>query len=723
MDKYEFNIKVEQIKKMVNKGDYETAMKIADTIDWRRVRNANLLSMIAQVYEKNSEFQEAKEILLLAFERAPVSKRLLFKLTELALKTEDIREAEDYYREFCEIAADDPRQHLLRYMILKVKKAPADQLVNTLERYTSTELDEKWMYELAELYRAAGREEDCVRTCDRIMLMFGIGKYVDKAMELKLRYAPLTNYQMDLVENRDKYEAKLRAVEQKYGSSSDDSEMYADEQAAADQSEDEEYELASERLLAEREASERAAQQAAREMAVTEFSDEEPSYSEPVYSEPVYSGQAIPDPAISDPTDEELEASIHQAEIEDALAEELSRISVEDYKQPERPLERTKVLNDIRSVLPGAEHAVTTENPRFSDESRSSDDSRFSEHPVYSSAPQMQPSETWPAGQETAAQEPAYQAEAHQPTVQEPMMQEPEEELMPIRNHLMIEARTPEKGLEMAVESLRKIHRETGTKNPVIKITGSKLSRRGIAKSADKLMGKDLIIEEAGDLSETDLNELCELIKYDESGMIVVLVDNPKQMEDLHRFNPELAQLFECIGVQSNASLATSSTVSSTPVTPAPAAPTSASSASVSPSPASSAASSAAALEPAATAVFPASSEKPAAPSQGMKAQKAARQMSPDEEMDLDEFAEYACRYAEEIDCSISGKSMLALYERIEIMEEDGIPLTRANAEELIEEAADRAEKPSLGRRITGIFSSKYDKNGLLILREEHFIG
>ena len=158
MDKYEFNIKVEQIKKVVNKGDYETAMKIADTIDWRRVRNANLLSMIAQVYEKNSEYQEAKEILLLAFERAPVGKRLLYKLAELAIKGGDIREAEDYYREFCEMAADDPRQHLLRYMILKAKKAPADQLLQALERYTSTELDEKWMYELAELYRLlAGR--------------------------------------------------------------------------------------------------------------------------------------------------------------------------------------------------------------------------------------------------------------------------------------------------------------------------------------------------------------------------------------------------------------------------------------------------------------------------------------------------------------------------------------------------------------------------------------
>ena len=152
MDKYEFNIKVEQIKKLVNKSDYETAMKIADTIDWRRVRNVNILSMVAGIYEKNGEFQEAKDILLLAFERAPIGKRLLYKLADLALKEGNVEEAEDYYKEFCNLAADDPRQYILRYMILKAKGAPVEQLIHTLEQYCNAELDEKWMYELAELY-------------------------------------------------------------------------------------------------------------------------------------------------------------------------------------------------------------------------------------------------------------------------------------------------------------------------------------------------------------------------------------------------------------------------------------------------------------------------------------------------------------------------------------------------------------------------------------------
>ena len=172
MDKYEFNLRIDQIKKKIASEDFETAMKIADTIDWRRVRNINILSMVSGVYEKNGEYQEAKDILLLAFERAPMGKRLLYKLAELAIKEGSPDEAEDYYREFCELAPEDPRQYILRYLILGAKGAPVEQLIHTLEQYCNVELDEKWLYELAELYNAAHMEQLCVMTCDKIMLMF-----------------------------------------------------------------------------------------------------------------------------------------------------------------------------------------------------------------------------------------------------------------------------------------------------------------------------------------------------------------------------------------------------------------------------------------------------------------------------------------------------------------------------------------------------------------------
>ena len=223
MDKYEFNLKVDQIRKMVNKGDYGTAKRIADGIDWNKVRsNANLLSMISQVYEKNRDYRNAKDILLMAYERAPIGKRLLYKLTELAIKEESVEEAEDYYREFCDLAGDDPRQYLLRYKLLKQKDAPKEQMIHALESYTAEELDEKWLYELALLYHENGDEGRCISTCDRLTLMFGLGKYVDKAIELKMKHAPLSKYQRDLVDNREAYEEKLRMVERSFQDDEDE---------------------------------------------------------------------------------------------------------------------------------------------------------------------------------------------------------------------------------------------------------------------------------------------------------------------------------------------------------------------------------------------------------------------------------------------------------------------------------------------------------------------
>lgn len=603
MDKYEFNIKVEQIKKLVNKGDFETSMKIADTIDWRRVRNANLLSMIGEVYEKNEEYQEAKEILLLAFERAPIGKRLLSKLVELALKEGSIQEAEDYYREFCDMAPEDSRQHLLRYMILKAKKAPAEQLVHSLEQYTHSELDEKWLYELAELYHQAGQEADCVKICDKIMLMFGLGKYVDKAMELKLQYAPLTSYQMDLVENRDKYEEKLRAVASEYGN-------------GAEEEVEEDYE-------------------------------EEP--------EP----QTI---------DEELVVSFHEAEAEEQLARELSKISVEEAIEDD-PSQHTKILGNIKDIA-----SVSTAEPvieEFEDEEDISE-----EEP-----------------EEEVAEE-----------IEEPVIEEMEEEPGQMLTHFVIESRTPEQGLELGVETLKKLRMETDHNNPVMKITGSKLSKKGILNVADRLAGKDLIIEEAGDLDEDAVEDLKNLMAEDDTGMVVVLIDNPRQIENMHHDNPDFMQMFELIGVAKAPEPDVAEALEKQVAAQVKIAKEQLASVEEAPQ------------------AIPVTSDPQVAAARPAQA-PAVPDREDEEEMDLDEFAEYACKYASEIDCSITGKSMLALYERIEIMEEDGIPLTKSNAEELIEEAADKAEKPSIGKLITGVFSSKYDKEGLLILREEHFIG
>lgn len=709
MDKYEFNIKVEQIKKLVNKSDYETAMKIADTIDWRRVRNVNILSMVAGIYEKNGEFQEAKDILLLAFERAPIGKRLLYKLADLALKEGNVEEAEDYYKEFCNLAADDPRQYILRYMILKAKGAPVEQLIHTLEQYCNAELDEKWMYELAELYNQAGMEQLCVMTCDKIMLMFGLGKYVDKAMELKLQYAPLNQYQMDLVENKEKYEAKLKAVEQEYkkGTSivqpientdrrqldreeepvedtAEDETVYAEDEYTEDYREEPAVTIQDDDITEEEPVSEEPEEELAEEPEET-YETEEPetedyeageSEAEESEEEPeADEEQAVYETAAAD---EEIRASIHEARAQENLAREMSKLSAaaEEEDLPEDEMGQTRALTDIRELRKG---------------------------PVYTGS-----------------------------------------------NHLMIEAEVPEKGLALAVEALRKIHKETGAKNQAAKISGEKLNRRGVFALADKLTGKDLIIEQAGDMNENILQELNQLMARDETGMNVVLIDTARRLEELHRVYPGLAKRFECIGTSDSikakkaaapvpsesgkGSLAKAPEVVEKKVQPAPkpvAAPKEA------PAPKAAATkavvtSKAAAPKPAAKpaaqpekkAAAPAKKRPVQAPAVKEPARMAETEQPEhsEQEMDIDEFAKYACQYASKIDCSISGKSMLALYERIEIMEEDGIALTREEAENLIEEAADRAENPSFFKRLTGIFSSKYDKDGLLILKEEHFL-
>ena len=633
MDKYEFNIKVEQIRKLSNQGDFETAMKIADTIDWKKVRNANLLSMVANVYEKNHEYQDAKDILLMAFERAPIGKRLLYKLTDLSLKEGNVEEANAYYREFCDLAGDDPRQHLLRYMILKAMDAPIEQQIHSLESYTEEELDEKWLYELADLYHRAGDANRCVAACDKIMLMFGLGKYVDKAMELKIQYAPLNKYQMDLVENRDKYEEKLRAVEQAF---------------EAEDSVDNDEELPDQDRTVESEIMETSTEPdvVAEETAEIENTAEE---NQDVRITPDLSyGKEV------------IAAQVKQAEAEAQLAKEVSRIGTDEVEENESDLGKTRVLDSIRRMPAAEQNAV--------------------------------------AAQETP------EPEAEEELEVEELEEEPE--LPRMTNHLMIEARSPEKGMEIAIQTLKQIQKETGVKNPVAKITGSKLNKRGILACADKLSGKDLMIEEAGDLTPQMIGELEMLMTRDTSGMRIILIDNPKQMEMLHAQNPSLADKFECIGcdyppVQDAEPEVQSETVREDQAD---------------------AHSEAGAEDRQVRRIAPVSEEAMRAPEPEMEEKDTEEEAAEEEEMGIDEFAQYCCKYASEIDCSITGKSMLALYERIEIMEEDGIPLVRKEAEALIEEAADRAEKPSLGKAIKGLFSSKYDKDGMLILKEEHFI-
>ena len=737
MDKYEFNIKVEQIKKLVNKGDFETAMKIADTIDWRRVRSTSLLTMISQIYEKNAEYQDAKDILLLAYERAPLGKGLLYKLTDLALRENNIQEAEAYYREFCELSGDDPRQYLLRFLILEAKDAPLEQQINSLERYCQEELDEKWLYHLAELYHQANQADDCVRICDKIMLMFGLGKYVDKAMELKLQYAPLTKYQMDLVENREKYEEKLRAVEEEYKNGTyrkpePEGEYLDTDEPEAELDDEPENEPEGQPEQAEPE------EKAGKPKAETKPADVK-----------------VEKAAL----DEDVVASLHEAQAEEALAKEVSKIKPYDEEEGASEGE-TRVFRNLRDLEPAE-------------------------------------------AEEKSEEAPIHEFEEEEETIVEDWDFEPEEEEEEIKesNHLMIEAEDPAAGLAMALDSLKKIHRELGTKHPVAKISGANLSHRGIASVAERLAGKDLVVEHAADLDDLTVEELEELMTQDETGMVVVLIDTQARLEQMHRAYPALAVRFQYIGCETQKDDAAKLAQAREEELKRQQAQQEAEAARKRQAEREAEIRRQAEKEAEEkrrqqeAAARREEEERAKAEAQALAAKEAEEARKAEEDrrlaerqreelrrqeearrddepeyedeedhyekdeyepeddykddykdsykdereddeysnypedepeekpskksgdMDVEEFVQYACKYASEIDCSISGKSMLALYERAEMMEEDGEPLTKTSAEDLIEEAADKAEKKSF----SGLFSSKYDKDGLLILKEKHF--
>ena len=746
MDKYEFNIKVEQMKKLVNKGDFETAMKIADTIDWRRVRSTSLLTMISQIYEKNAEYQDAKDILLLAYERAPLGKGLLYKLTDLALRENNIQEAEAYYREFCELSGDDPRQYLLRFLILEAKDAPLEQQINSLERYCQEELDEKWLYHLAELYHQANQADDCVRICDKIMLMFGLGKYVDKAMELKLQYAPLTKYQMDLVENREKYEEKLRAVEEEYKNGTyrkpePEGEYLDTDEPEAELDDEPENEPEGQPEQAEPE------EKAGKPKVETKPADEK-----------------VEKAAL----DEDVVASLHEAQAEEALAKEVSKIKPYDEEEGASEGE-TRVFRNVRDLEPAE-------------------------------------------AEEKSEEAPIHEFEEEEETIVEDWDFEPEEEEEEIKesNHLMIEAEDPAAGLAMALDSLKKIHRELGTKHPVAKISGANLSHRGIASVAERLAGKDLVVEHAADLDDLTVEELEELMTQDETGMVVVLIDTQARLEQMHRAYPALAVRFQYIGCENQKDDAAKLAQAREEELKRQQAQQEAEAARKRQAEREAEIRRQAEKEAEEkrrqqeAAARREEEERAKAEAQALAAKEAEEARKAEEErrlaerqreelrrqeearrddepeyedeedhyekdeyepeddyarggyrddykddykdsykdereddeysnypedepeekpskksgdMDVEEFVQYACKYASEIDCSISGKSMLALYERAEMMEEDGEPLTKTSAEDLIEEAADKAEKKSF----SGLFSSKYDKDGLLILKEKHF--
>ena len=197
MDKNEYRAKLDEINDLVDSQDYQGALKIVDTIDWRRVRSARTLCMIGEIYEANKRYEDSRKILLLAHQRAPIGKTVLYRLVELSIKMGNFDEAADYYKNFVEISPNDNSRYILKYKLSRARRSPIKEQISILQEYKEKEYTERWSYELARLYAKAGMKEACMEECDDLILWFSEGKYVTKAMELKTKYGTLTPQQQE----------------------------------------------------------------------------------------------------------------------------------------------------------------------------------------------------------------------------------------------------------------------------------------------------------------------------------------------------------------------------------------------------------------------------------------------------------------------------------------------------------------------------------------------
>lgn len=1019
MDKHELNVKVEQMRKQAGLGDYQTAVKIADKIDWRRVSNVSLLTQVSEIYEKVGKYAEAKDILLLAVERTPMGRGLLFKLTQLALKVNSIDEAEECFEEFQRLAPQDTRQKLLRYLILKAKGAQPQQLMPPLEEYVSEELSDEWMYELAELYHRAGMREACLDLCDRITILFGTGEWVQKALRLKAEGEgePLNEYQQSILQGEIYYQPtapRQNAVREPAPLTT----PYAQQPMMATeygtqmpyQTAAEPYGMEPAPALAEQYAAPMtqpqptAFAQSAEFTQPAAFAQPEVSYDQaslqyaapseeryrnvPTFQTPAAASTGIPSwteaakpqeaPAQND-IDAEIDAHLRRLEeekrngvrakaaatpvstetvqeplretaaelresalpsaeedarsVEQRYREESARLS-RDYvvssgersetsefpgteqlmvdrlryeeeseaaklraearaaeteeaiRQREAKLDETKVLPKLpaqerreqlareeaalrrieqdkeaeqikKSVIEAEKKPEIEETAKESPEavSAAATEEKASQtkpaetvataekqpreeavtaekQPAETAtaetaaaekqsqteavAAEKQPAETAAAEKQSQAEadaaekQPAETAAAEKQSAEEGELVEESAEARrevprqpkllrtPGSFNALIEGRTPEEGLQSAVERLKEAQAVTGFKRPAAKVKAERLNVYGVRNSAEKTAGRDLIIEEAGDLSDVSLSELIQLIAADGGMRTVLLIDNPLQLTRLRASHPEVETVFhtadkredvkayfaaEAKFREAEARLREEAVKTALEAKEARrkeeeakraeeearraeeearrlAEREAAENARKAAEAAAAAAEAKAAAEreeearrkeeearraeellnrvaeeiivrepetvPAARAEAeaqrPAQRAVPRAEDRA-KLDAERRRAKENELLTKDAFANYAAAYARNIDCVMTGKSMNALYERIELLQEDGVSLTRKNAEILIEEAADHAERPPLGRRLSGLFSKRYNKDGLLILKEEDFLG
>lgn len=705
MDKYELSIKEEKIKKHVEKKDYAAAAKIADTIDWSKIKNIKMLRIISKVYEELENYTEAKNVLLLAYERVPMGYRMLYRLTELSLKEGKLEEAESYFEEYRKAAGDDMNGLLLSYQLESAKGSSLSRLIAILEAYRRKEderklpPEEKWFYELAKLYEKAGRIDDCVRACSQMIEMFSLGIYIDKALNLKMQYAPLTPLEQEKLVDKKKYEDRYFAVKQDFerreyqGIREEDHEEIElrrkTEQLreAAMTNEPEEVPV-SDKVISISAALHPAPAESESEIEETSaaakrmfFAGESLAETEPAgaLEDEIFDMQASlaqsvkeaakePEPSEEPETDggsdslgqtkevvKETRKILEQERQSPAASEEEAAVSEEMSgaygEEPAMPEEET-AMPEAEGAVPEAEAAVSEEMPEAYGEEPAmpeeeaavpEEESLVSEETSGGFEEEPDGAEgTFPLSEEEPAESEEEPAESEEEPVESAETTEALEEAPASDGAeitcVVVEAEAGEGRIPFAVEKLKKTHEVLGSETTqAAKISGARLSAKGVHNTFKRLAGRDLIVDGAAELSHEAAAELVEEIKHPRMPLVLILLDSAERLDEFLMANPKLDEL--CVYLEEGG------------------------------------------------------------------------------RMDIDEFVACANDYAKEEECVIEEMAGLAIYAIAERLRNDGTELTEEAAKKLVDEAIDRAEH----RGIKGLFGSKYDKEGYLILKEQFF--
>lgn len=660
MDQYEFENYIEKMKHRRQEGDYKTAARIADKIEWEYVQDINLLVFAANIYENIKDYDSAKALLEYAYSIAPVKNRLYYALCSINIKAKNFKEAGNYYFDFCQSFPDDPRKQILKYYYLTARHADLEQRIRILEEYTEEEKDEEMLYELALLYEKIDNKEKMIETCDFIVDFFGVKKngYGKDALLLKKKHTVLNDTEEGLLQE---YRFNVeQGIDDSINFEMGTNDRFVDvtnlrnHKANQDIEEDNKD---NHRVLTE---------DTKKTPVVLKVDRNNNTYDESVEEQINLNEEKSTEFNFAPDKDSYDKNELENVFLKDAEQKEKLKKMIATFKEEEKKEAYLSAFNEYKNnafILKGR-----FDNMRIED----------------------------------------------------------------IKLHMIIEAYNKEEGVEIAKSELDYIHNVLNENIKVAKVSSYNVNDKGFSYYLQKLGNRDLIIESAGRLKDQVIDEIEEFVISNKHHNIITLVDVINNFDKLAKERPSFVERFDVYSVLSEKEQATldntngdenvkqkkivntehknnsfdDNTDKSKQVED---------------------------FFKRDNEVKNYNKQEERKETEGIKVetnddlmrkvietkrnQNREEKTNPrDREMSVEEFVEFCKKYTKSIDCIMQGKTIPALYEKVEDLIEDGVKLTETNAIRLIEEAADKAEKPKLFNK------PKYDKDGCLILTEEHFI-